>query len=288
MNGQAAPSQAAAARPAAPGSAPSRRRLHRPRRRHALGPRRPGGRLDDRASPQMNGLDPDAFLLAGTVIKLPTGAPAPARAAEPAPATVVAQASPDPTPVRLTRGRGLEHRRAARRARRASPRRSRWQESGFNNAMVSSANARGVMQVMPGTWDYVQQYLDERPARTRTRRDDNVRAGSLYLGAAAPRHRRRRAPRHRRLLPGPRVGAEDRAAARDRAVRRQRDGAARPLRRLGRGRRRPHARRSAARARRCCAAPGPVHRPRSRTAGCRASRRCWRRSRCARRSSRRR
>ena len=34
-----------------------------------------------------------------------------------------------------------------------------YQESGFNNAMVSSANARGVMQVMPGTWDYVQQNL---------------------------------------------------------------------------------------------------------------------------------
>ena len=28
-----------------------------------------------------------------------------------------------------------------------------WQETGFNNAMVSTANARGVMQVMPGTWD---------------------------------------------------------------------------------------------------------------------------------------
>ena len=40
-----------------------------------------------------------------------------------------------------------------------------WQESGFNNAMVSSANARGVMQVMPGTWGYVQQNLAGRAAR---------------------------------------------------------------------------------------------------------------------------
>jgi soluble lytic murein transglycosylase-like protein len=56
-----------------------------------------------------------------------------------------------------------------------------WQESGFNNGMVSSANARGVMQVMPGTWDYVQDNL------TSQRLDpssptDNVRAGALYLG----------------------------------------------------------------------------------------------------------
>jgi soluble lytic murein transglycosylase-like protein len=47
--------------------------------------------------------------------------------------------------------------------------------------MVSSANARGIMQVMPGTWDWVQanlagQRLDPASAT------DNVRAGSLYLG----------------------------------------------------------------------------------------------------------
>ena len=55
-----------------------------------------------------------------------------------------------------------------------------WQESGFNNAMVSSANARGVMQVMPGTWDWVQRNLASRqldPASA----TDNVHAGVLYL-----------------------------------------------------------------------------------------------------------
>ena len=55
-----------------------------------------------------------------------------------------------------------------------------WQESGFNNAMISPANARGVMQVMPGTWSWVQANLSS------TRLDpssptDNVKAGSLYL-----------------------------------------------------------------------------------------------------------
>jgi soluble lytic murein transglycosylase-like protein len=56
-----------------------------------------------------------------------------------------------------------------------------WQESGFNNAMVSSANARGVMQVMPGTWDWVQANLARRPLDPSSP-IDNVGAGVLYLG----------------------------------------------------------------------------------------------------------
>ena len=55
-----------------------------------------------------------------------------------------------------------------------------YQESGFNNGMVSSANARGVMQVMPGTWDYVQQNLAGR-ALDPNSATDNVHAGVMYL-----------------------------------------------------------------------------------------------------------
>ena len=29
-----------------------------------------------------------------------------------------------------------------------------WQESGFSNSVVSTANARGVMQILPGTWSW--------------------------------------------------------------------------------------------------------------------------------------
>jgi LysM repeat protein len=126
----------------------------------------------------MNGLDPNGPLIAGTVLKLPTGAsitasgPAPAR-------TIVPQANPVASPGRLTAGQvgalaaqqGVPSSLAAAIA---------WQESGFNNAMISSANARGVMQVMPGTWSWVQANLSP------TRLDpasptDNVKAGSLYL-----------------------------------------------------------------------------------------------------------
>lgn len=55
-----------------------------------------------------------------------------------------------------------------------------WQESGFNNGAVSSVGARGVMQVMPGTWSWIGTNLAGRtldPASAA----DNVQAGTLYL-----------------------------------------------------------------------------------------------------------
>ena len=128
----------------------------------------------------VNGLAPTAMLLIGTVLKLPAGAPAPARASTPAPAArVVPNAPPLPTPGRLSAERvkqlAVEHGAPGGLAAAIA-----WQESGFNNAMVSPANARGVMQVMPGTWDWVQRNLAAAPLSP-TSADDNVRAGSLYL-----------------------------------------------------------------------------------------------------------
>ena len=128
----------------------------------------------------MNGLDPDQPLLVGTVLKLPTGAPTPVRAAQPAPAQVVVPAAPDPVPGRVTSqqigqiaaGNGVPGSLASAIA---------WQESGFNNAMVSSANARGVMQVMPGTWSWIQSNLARRPLNPDSP-TDNVHAGTLFLG----------------------------------------------------------------------------------------------------------
>ena len=127
-----------------------------------------------------NGLDPAAPLLIGTVLKLPSGAPTPVRASEPLPTQrVVPAAGPAPTPTRVGAGdiqsvasqHGVSPSLAAAIA---------WQESGFNNGMVSSANARGVMQVMPGTWDYVEQNLAGRTLDTNSA-TDNVHAGVLYL-----------------------------------------------------------------------------------------------------------
>ena len=128
----------------------------------------------------MNGIDPSAPLLVGTVLKLPSGAPAPPQASTPEPAqTVVPQA--DPVPTAATVGAADVQSVAALHG--VSPSLAAaiaWQESGFNNAMVSSANARGVMQVMPGTWSYVQDNLADR-ALDPNSATDNVHAGVLYL-----------------------------------------------------------------------------------------------------------
>jgi len=137
-----------------------------------------GVSLSDMAA--MNGLDPNGVLVAGTVLKLPTGAPAPARASQPAPTkTVVPQAAPEPTATRV----GATDVQSVASQHGVSPSLATaiaYQESGFNNAMVSSANARGVMQVMPGTWDYVQQNLAQRELNPNSAHD-NVTAGVLYL-----------------------------------------------------------------------------------------------------------
>jgi len=126
----------------------------------------------------MNGIDPRKPLLAGTVLKLPTGSPV--TSSQPAPQrTIVPDAPPDPTPTRLSASQigsiAAQHGAPSSLATAIA-----WQESGFNNGMLSGANARGVMQVLPGTWQWVQANL----SRTKLNPDsaeDNVRAGSLYL-----------------------------------------------------------------------------------------------------------
>jgi soluble lytic murein transglycosylase-like protein len=148
---------------------------------------RPGDTLSDLAARSrvpmaqmafMNGLDPKKPLLAGTLLKLPTGAqlapttPAPQR-------TIVSAAPPAAAPGRLTASQigsiAAQHGAPGSLATAIA-----WQESGFNNAMLSSANARGVMQILPGTWEWVQSNLAQSPLDPSSPAD-NVRAGSLYL-----------------------------------------------------------------------------------------------------------
>jgi peptidoglycan hydrolase-like protein with peptidoglycan-binding domain len=54
-----------------------------------------------------------------------------------------------------------------------------WQESGFNNDLVSSAGAMGVMQLLPETWDYAEDVLVG--ATIPRTVDGNVHAGTAYL-----------------------------------------------------------------------------------------------------------
>jgi soluble lytic murein transglycosylase-like protein len=55
-----------------------------------------------------------------------------------------------------------------------------WNESAFSNAAVSSADARGVMQIIPDTWSFIDQQLAAEPLDP-TSATDNVKAGVLYL-----------------------------------------------------------------------------------------------------------
>jgi soluble lytic murein transglycosylase-like protein len=55
-----------------------------------------------------------------------------------------------------------------------------YQESGFNNGVVSSANARGVMQIIPSTWNFIQSQLSPGPLDPFSPLG-NVHAGVLYL-----------------------------------------------------------------------------------------------------------
>lgn len=56
-----------------------------------------------------------------------------------------------------------------------------YMESGFNNALVSSANARGVMQITPGTWSWIDQELAGAAPLSPSSAIENVRAGVLLL-----------------------------------------------------------------------------------------------------------
>ena len=126
----------------------------------------------------MNGVNPADPLLIGTVLKLPTGAGL--ETAAPAPENpIVPDAAPYPTSERVsaqTIGQvaaeyGVPGSLAAAIA---------WQESGFNNSVVSSANARGVMQILPGTWSWIDGNLAAGPLDANSA-VDNVRAGVLFL-----------------------------------------------------------------------------------------------------------
>jgi LysM repeat protein len=178
LAGGSAPAQAAAA-PAASGPAPQG--AYTVRAGDTLGNLARQAGVPMEAMAAMNGLDPDGLLLEGTVLKLPGGAPAPAGASQPEPAThVVPDAAPAPTAQHVTAA-DVQNVAAAHGVSPSLAAAIAWQESGFNNSMVSSANARGVMQVMPGTWDYVQQNLAGGRQLDPNSATDNVHAGVMYL-----------------------------------------------------------------------------------------------------------
>jgi LysM repeat protein len=127
----------------------------------------------------MNGVDPNKPLLIGTVLKLPTGASIPTSTPAPS-STVVPNAPPYPTPERVS-STTISEIAAANGVPASLANAIGWQESGFNNDLVSSANARGVMQILPGTWSWINSNLSTAPLNASSA-TDNVHAGVLYLG----------------------------------------------------------------------------------------------------------
>jgi soluble lytic murein transglycosylase-like protein len=57
-----------------------------------------------------------------------------------------------------------------------------WMESGYNNSMVSSVGAQGVMQLMPTTWTYVEDVLIGHKV------DDHGPDGNIHVGMAYLHH----------------------------------------------------------------------------------------------------
>jgi LysM repeat protein len=138
-----------------------------------------------------NGLDPNHALLTGTVVRVSAGsagsagsaASADAAASQPVGAT--AQGTPTdppyPTPERVSSSE-VGSIASSNGVPASLADAIGWQESGFNNDLVSSADARGVMQILPGTWAWIQQSLNSGgPPLAPASAADNVRGGVLLL-----------------------------------------------------------------------------------------------------------
>jgi N-acetylmuramoyl-L-alanine amidase len=140
----------------------------------------------------INGIDPNAPILYGTALRLSGSGSAPTfvstsssssvGASEPVGA--VAQGNPSnppyPTPERVSASE-VGQIANANGVPPALAQAVGWQESGFNNDLVSSADARGVMQILPGTWDWINRTLTAGQPLAPASAASNVRGGVLLL-----------------------------------------------------------------------------------------------------------
>ena len=136
----------------------------------------------------LNGLNPNRYLLYGTVLRLPGASTTPAStgaSSEPVGAAAVGslKAPPYPTPQRVSAGQ-IASIASADGVSPAFAQAIGWQESGWDNDLVSSVGARGVMQILPGTWNWIGSVINRggvplAPASAL----DNVRGGVIMLHA---------------------------------------------------------------------------------------------------------
>jgi LysM repeat protein len=114
---------------------------------------------------QLNKLDPAGPLLIGTQLRLPASVQA-------APTSVSASNVSD---VRASIDKWSAYYGVDPSLARALA----WMESGYNNSVVSSVGAQGVMQLLPSTWDYVEKVLIGHVVQHDA--DGNVEVGLAYL-----------------------------------------------------------------------------------------------------------
>jgi len=130
----------------------------------------------------LNGIDPNAPLLSGSLLKLPGGSSdQPVAAGEGQPSTAeVANEPPNPTDETVSPSEvgsiAAEHGVPPSLAEAIAE-----QESGFNNGLTSSADARGVMQILPETWRWISQDLAGPTPLEPASATANVRGGVLLL-----------------------------------------------------------------------------------------------------------
>jgi N-acetylmuramoyl-L-alanine amidase len=140
-----------------------------------------------------NGIDPNAPLLYGTALRLSgsgttsfvsTSSTSSSAVGNSEPVGSVAQGNPTappyPTPERVSASE-VGQIAAANGVPPSLAQAVGWQESGFNNDLVSSADARGVMQILPGTWDWINRTLTAGQPLAPASAASNVRGGVLLL-----------------------------------------------------------------------------------------------------------
>jgi LysM repeat protein len=134
-----------------------------------------------------NGLDPNGILFAGATLDV-SGAPSSTATAEDvsttqpvgAPAEGDSSDPPYPTPETVSSsevGSIAEQNGVPASLAEAIG----WQESGFNNDLTSVDDARGVMQILPGTWNWIGSTLAGPEPLAPASAASNVRGGVLLL-----------------------------------------------------------------------------------------------------------
>jgi LysM repeat protein len=153
---------------------------------------RAGTAVDELAA--INGIDPSATLLAGSLLRLP-GAPSEAAHALGSSPEALDAASSQPmgaqaegleaAPPYTTEETVTASQVGAIAAENGVPAALAEavadQESGFNNGLTSGADARGVMQVTPGTWSWIGEALAGSQPLAPASAASNIRAGVLLL-----------------------------------------------------------------------------------------------------------